>query len=247
MLRDLNYPSALDRRAKCPGSMAQEMIAPPQPDSDDSKMGTRCHEAATAILTGAFVKDLSEEEMEWVNWCVQEVKDIEKTINPETLKEALIINEKKLSLSSMGIARNGKMDRAYICGETAWIIDFKFGVGWVNAPKYNYQAKAYAVSVAEELGVKKVYFHFLQPRATNPDEMNQTETWNEEDIQKHKEDIIRVVEKTKDSLAPLNPSTNACKFCEAKEFCPAKTGATQAMVAIKGDLGEYVESLDARG
>ena len=122
------------------------------------------------------------------------------------------------------------------------IMDYKHGAGVAVDVENNSQLLFYAIGAAYNADIEdfedyeRVFLHIIQPRAYHVDgEIRVWETSTE--YLKEFAEVLRkgAIETTKPD-APLVPSEEGCRFCDAKSLCPAKM--KEAQLIAKDDFGE---------
>ena len=158
-------PSSLHRRERCPGSGKLEAEAGPRPDTDDSDMGTRLHEAVSLGIKfpdnrNDIRAELDQPETEKVNQCWDEAAKFWNQLTPGQRKRAKVLVEKPVDCRMIGIDHDGTPDFAVIVPQTdeemgiIGVLDWKMGFSYVSPAKYNLQLMAYASALYIEYGIE---------------------------------------------------------------------------------------------
>jgi hypothetical protein len=226
--------STAKRVITCPGSVKLVQQMPPRPSSRYADEGTLCHTIMEAVLT----RDAQPKEF------------IGQTLNDVTVTAELIETKIRPALEALDLIDLG-YELAYECeavvgfgdalpgvfgsadlvgrmGDTAVVLDWKFGDGVDVEAKENPQAMFYA---AAAMRTPKVAWAFkdatsidcviVQPTAPVPVKLWRTTP-----------DRIRAFERqlfaaVKEAMGP-DPSMQSgdhCRWCAAKPICPLLTGA----------------------
>ena len=119
----------------------------------------------------------------------------------------------------------GTADSVIIIGDTAYLLDWKFGRLSVTAAEHNLQAKAYALGVLQKFAhVKTVIVHLVSPRR---DEVTKAR-YQRRDIPAMQAEINAVIEASQkaDRQPVVNP---ACKYCGVISTCPEHLKTTMVL------------------
>lgn len=240
--KSFNRPSSLQRRSLCPGSGRMESAFPPGPSSEFAEQGTRLHEAVTNYLEKKIpIPKMEEEELEWVMMCVNEVEKLrEHFLTPEATE----VYEYDVELGGLGMpGRSGKVDYAMIFpGHRMLIIDYKFGTVYVDSPEYNWQSKCYGLALLEKFGGRTLELTIIQPRMNENIQIRSCSIENE-DLDKARNGLSDLIERTEMKDAALIPGAKQCQFCNAKESCPALQKTAQEIIPVGTDLTVHLNSL----
>jgi hypothetical protein len=235
--------STAKRVIACPGSVKLVQQMPPRPSSRYADEGTLCHTIMEAVLT----RDVQPEEFIGDSFgsatATQDL--IETKIRPAM--EALSVIDPNWDMTyeceavvGFGDALPGVFGSADLVGrlgDTAIVLDWKFGDGVDVSVKENPQAMFYAAAAMRTPkvkwafdGAKHVECVIVQPTAATPIKIWTTTP-----------DRIRAFERqlfaaVKEALGP-DPSMQTgdhCRWCAAKPICPLLTGAVDR--ALKTSL-----------
>ena len=223
--RDLCSPSQLNLRFHCAGSANLQKKLPASGDkSDAAERGVLLHAVTCELLgLGKNIEayNLSSEDREAVEWCLQKVFTdvLSRFETPPILKR-----EFQIDLSELGIQgglKGCRIDQLFVIpGIGSIVIDEKFGVGYVSAPKWNWQFKAYAWGAWKAFG-GNVECIKLQP-AADEEKQYQSHLFESEDFEKIGSDIKAIVEATKAPDAPLIRGPHCdYLYCKCRDICPA--------------------------
>lgn len=134
--------------------------------------------------------------------------------------------------------QNGYVDYLFLRPEQLTIWDFKFGQGDKVYARNNLQMSAYAISVYEAYGdvygwtpQTPITLGIYQPRIWGD---KKYELWvtTVEDLQRFTEKMASTAKEIVENPAGgvFRPSSKACKYCPAREFCvPKNKGLTEAL------------------
>lgn len=219
------YSSALERRALCPGSAAVEAKYPyDSTRSPAAEEGEMLHECTVNMLkTGEFGHELTEDQERDVMYCVNEIAPYMED------KAYTMITEHQLDLTEQDRLNKPRIDIGFINpGEKIIIFELKFGFGYVKHPLWNWQTKDYACGSWITFGAKEVETVILQPR-TQEEYWRRGCTFDEEKLKKLDLELREVVKSACTPGAPLVPGQDQCKYCRAKEECPARKGVIETI------------------
>lgn len=190
-------------------------------DTESSKSGTRVHEGTDTGDT----EDLDEVELELVERNQEIVARIDAEREWDSAHNELrlwyrLFDEKLFS---------AKVDRIWICGDEATIIDYKTGFRWVDNfdPQRDLQLRTGAVVAWKEFGVTKVNTGFFLPRF-------EKEVWARyelEDLQRAEQQLLEIHEAASHQFAPLVPGAH-CQYCPAMAEC----NAFLSVIPLKGPV-----------
>ena len=224
--RGLPSASSAQRYALCPGSfLLEQSITTPEVTSDDASMGNRIH----GYLAGEGIALNEEETRIATDSRLQEI-ELVKAVFPLQYR-LQIMREKRLwgYDADFNKSWSGKPDVVYNDGERALIIDYKTGRGEVQHATGNVQLRALAVLADMTSGpYQEVTVAIIQPLAGEPT----TCTYGAEDLVRASSEMTTLMDDIRKPGQPRNPSTEACKYCKAKEVCPEARGVVQKLPAL---------------
>lgn len=237
-LEDFPSPSGYDRADLCPGSVGMENVATEE-TSPEAERGTLIH----AVLEKGEIPEgekLSEEE-----WDI--VVAMERWRDSRTAGASEIHREIELPILLNGIALPpGHADVVAIFDTGIEGLDYKSG--WSDPPEGALvkQGMGYAIGAYQRWKILPVTWRFFQPRLKR-EYVYAMES--EEDYGKALEFLTDMVNR---QLAPntrLVPGSPQCRYCRAREFCPAfwkwvKERAKE--VGRESDLKDVVQSPDGK-
>lgn len=220
--RDLCSPSQLTLRYHCPGSVRLQlsMISSGNvPVSEEASEGLKKHDLCQEYFNTPGCPDTTPEDVVWVlDQAHEQYKEYAE------LEGTIVVKEYQIDLSDLGIhggTEGCRIDLLFVIpGRKALIIDWKFGIGYVPQPKYNWQMKAYAAGVFRAFGVIEIQVMILQPN-TSDEYRIKMGYFYAEDISEFEKGIREIVAKTKDENAPLVRGEHCVYgFCKARDICP---------------------------
>lgn len=170
-------PSSLERRALCPGSLAQELaLGMEEETTDEAESGTQCHKAMEAFITGADIPPLTNEENAKFQKAVDSLESILQgdVIDPVTMTTrsgGKVHVEIHFANLPYWRGETGTADLVIDYLDHILLIDWKFGGGFVPAPKWNRQFKGYALGIWDLFGRKPIHVACVQPEMGDQYEM----------------------------------------------------------------------------
>lgn len=236
---DINGPSVLHRRAACPGSARQEE-GKPDAGSEAADRGDRLHALAYRVMAegASLLAEVDAEDADAIAFALERAEEMRGRAGAE----ARLASELHVDLAGLGILAGGTVDFAFIVpGGPAWAGDYKFGRSWVDHPRWNWQAKAYAWGLREAYGCTEVTFGIAQPAAEDRHRWREV-TWSADEVGEIGEAIRRIVAATALEDAPLLAGDH-CAFCRARSSCPARAEITAGMVVLRSPL-EAMRAMD---
>lgn len=115
---------------------------------------------------------------------------------------------------------SGKGDYLYIADYRAFVVDYKFGRGYVEPADRNYQLAALAVLVRQNfVNVSSVEVHIIQPRAQEYDRRITSAIYEIADIEYANEVIQKTCKEAIEAEKPRQKIGYWCQFCESKYRC----------------------------
>jgi CRISPR/Cas system-associated exonuclease Cas4 (RecB family) len=218
--------SSAHRYTVCPGSfLLEQSIQEPETSGADAQIGNRIH----AHLAGETVELNEDEKRLAMSSRIQET-DLAKAVFP--FQHGLhFMRERRLWGYDNWFAKSwsGKPDVVIHDGKKALVIDYKTGRGDVTHATGNLQLRALAVLANEHFGpFEEITVAIIQPLAGEPT----TCTYAITEIEKATSETHELMERVKAPNQPRNPSTEACKYCKAKEVCPEAQGIVQNLPAL---------------
>jgi len=230
--------SGFSRLALCSGSWNLESTLPPQEANKYMQLGSDVH----SVLAG--LKDfelLSQEGQDIATRCLSEFSDMIRQLDlGERTKE---IVEERYWYNDLF---SGAIDRIDFFGEeTAVVTDYKTGRVAQSGAAENYQLRAYAVLVKKAFPkLKTVFVAIIQPLAAG----KTIAEYNEAELSQAEEEIVGIVNASQKHDAPRTPSTDACKWCRAKDICPDRhenaKARTKELTVISGAMVKVLSNAE---
>lgn len=218
--------SSAHRYALCPGSfLLEQSIQRPDVTGPDAQVGNRIH----GYLAGEGIALNEEEAKLAINCRLQEVAIANAVFPFQDRLQAM--REKRLWEYDADFSRSwsGKPDVVYHDGTRALVIDYKTGRGEVQHATGNVQLRALAVLVHVAYGpFEEVTVAIIQPLAGDPT----TCTYGAEDLVRASTEMTRLMDDIRKPGQPRNPSSEACKYCKAKEVCPEARGIVETLPTL---------------
>jgi hypothetical protein len=250
--------STAKRVMACPGSVALCEKMPPKPSSTYADEGTLLHELIAEYLEHGTKPD----------------KFIGRTYEAQTLTEDLLHEKLLPAIKALDeLDPEGKMDIAVETnvsfdnealsgvfgstdllgriGDTAYVIDWKFGDGVLVTAEQNPQLMFYAAAAMRTPSVKWVFdgATAIECIIVQPTRGVSRWTTTPERIAQFEIELTRAVKKAQLPDADLNVGDH-CRWCAAKPTCPMFTGAVDRALKTKFDaldntlIGAYLLNAD---
>ena len=236
MTRPVTSPSNLHRRKSCPGSARMEAQCPEPEDSEYSAEGTLLHRHfADKALDRSGLTPKQRDVLEIADR--SQAETIAQVCAAAGIPEDAPFHEgyeRPVTLRAAGMPGTCDYWRHHYMHEVLLIEDAKMGYLLVTAAESNLQLGAYACMAAAEMPAARVYAAINQPRAPF-DERRTLAVYPFAGLPTVISEIVRIIEATEDPDAPLNPSEDACRYCRAKQICPAFRGEIEALATVDKD------------
>lgn len=238
-------PSQADRFFACNGSVKRVRNSPARPPSKWAIEGTTAHEVLEAGLRGghqtaeqaieASVHLFTEFDAEFksaindaLDWVWDKMDELNLAYGDAQLLVEVPVHVP--TLNRPGDA-DGHSDIAIwsATGRILYVVDYKHGAGLVKAIKGNRQVMQYAAGLVfgktipglDDDAVDRIVTVIIQPRAFHPDgEIRDYET-TPAMLYDYLLQLDEVIEACEKDDAALVPGEEQCKFCEARDNCPA--------------------------
>jgi len=240
--------STAKRVMNCPGSVALVQLAPPSPSSVYADKGTLLHTAISEVLLGednviGMTYEGQTLDQTLFDDKVQVALDLLDTLDPDGQMKLAI--ETRVGFGKFLPGAFGSCDVLGRIGNTAYVIDWKFGEGIAVDAEQNEQLMYYAAAAMRTPEVAWVFDGAVAIECViiQPPVIRQWTTTPER-IKQFEKDLKRAVKVASLPEAKLNPGDH-CRFCPAKPTCPAMTGAVDRALKVKLDavddemLGKY--------
>ena len=250
--------STAERVINCPGSVKLVATMPPKPSSTYADEGTLLHDCIADLLD---LKVKSARDMigrqyngqtlteELVEEKLLPALRLLNTIDPDNQMDFEV--EQKVGFGDFLPGVFGSADLLGRLGDTAIVLDWKFGSGVMVEAEENYQGLFYAAAARRTdstkwafKGATKVLIAIVQPPGikiweTTPERLDRFEA-----------QLASAVMEAKSDNA-LMAAGKWCKWCAAKPICPVMTGevdrvkSAQISALPAEQIGEYLKTADA--
>ena len=218
--------SSAARVIACPGSVQLVRKAPPQVENQYMAAGTRLHNAIAAMLMSEPV-DLTEfddTEQSKLDFAVKFIDALEAE-EPDSVLEFDV--EARVKWDRVPGAF-GTVDFIGRLGDSAIVLDWKFGDGVMVDAKDNAQLMFYALAAFRSNHWAFDGAVFVELIIVQPFEVRRWVT----DIKRlldFEQDLISAIRIAESDTPPLKTGSH-CRFCPAKVLCPAQTGEIDRLV-----------------
>ena len=206
--------SRVERVALCPASLRLE-DGFPQTTNDAAERGTYIHDVSERILLGEAITEAvfdGEDVFPIVQEYVAFIQDM--SINGNlTVEEDLTPY-----LTSIHPDLGGTSDAVIELNDTLIVVDLKTGRVPVSA-KNNMQLKTYALGSLIKHGIDR--FKTVEMLIFQPEIGVSHEEISVEELKKFVWELKEVAEKANDPFAKAIAGNKQCKYCKAKQVCPA--------------------------
>lgn len=243
--------SKMTQIAHCPMSFRLSRQELPKKSSEAAEEGTMLHryvelfeamqkaEDASGMISefNALDKSLAPEQRTVAEYAVQKLVEMLNRFKNFRPEDKIFEEHTELRLELKNdfgeVVMSGKGDFCCIAGDRAFVVDYKFGRGYVEPAEYNLQLAALAVLISEKWqSVKSVDVHIIQPRAMEEDRKITSARYGYEDMAKARAHILMACSEAIFSKTPSSKIGYWCKFCEAKKSCPAARKALQEQAEL---------------
>ncbi len=213
--------SGAHRWMRCPGSVRME-DGIERPSSVFAAEGTAAHTFAEECLRKGYSADQligeifegHEATLEMAEY-VQEYLDFVRSI------EGNLVIEQRVDFSPWAPGGFGTADAIVLNDGTIHVIDLKYGKGVRVEADENYQAMLYGLGVINDFGalfdIKRLVLTIVQPRL---DHVSEKEI-SVEDLLAWGTLVVEAAQATIGDDTQLVPGKTQCRFCAAKDRCPA--------------------------
>lgn len=243
--------STAKRVMMCPGSVALVQLAPPSPSSIYADKGTLLH----TVISDVLAEDKAPEDMLGLQYENQTFDQdmLDDKINPaldlfdrlDPRREMALAVETRVGFGKYLPGAFGSCDVLGRIGDTAYVIDWKFGDGIAVDATENEQLMYYAAAAMRTPEAKWVFdgATSIECVIIQPPVIRQWTTTPAR-IGQFARQLKKAVKIASLPDAKLNPGDH-CRFCPAKPTCPAMTGAVDRALKVKLDavddemLGKY--------
>lgn len=227
--------SMMPRLMRCPGSYRLTKGLPNK-KTKESVSGDKIH----LFLAHEFsYDDLSKSEQKTADIILYQEGQL---VDKYSFESAEQIREKRLWTPDGEVS--GRLDANYLQKTRSLIIDYKTGYLTVSDIKQNEQILCECLLVAVNYNVSEVTGCLIHP--LDPQEGLQEATFSESELVKFQSAMYGTIEIAKEPDAPLIPGEVQCKYCAARDICPAVISQT---VVVTSTFGVPVSTLtpDQRG
>lgn len=243
--------SKMTQIVHCPASFRLNKDELPKQSSAASDEGTMLHRIMELFALMAINNDTEADVAEFEDSMKKLTPEQTTTVEYATDKLVHLLNrfknilffkgdllefpERRLELKNAtgSVIMSGKGD--FFCVKddgSAFVVDYKFGRGYVEPAERNMQLAALAVLVAEHWqGVSNVEVHIIQPRA-EPDRRITSARYDAADIAESRARIMDACDEALNAEKPHEEIGYWCKFCESKYRCRAAQIAMQDQEAL---------------
>jgi hypothetical protein len=198
-------PSKLAQAKACPGAIRMQ-TGIPEVTSEDAEFGTQIH---NAIATGEGVDKLSVEQLLLYETCISELSYLPLAWKHEV--EFCLLDEDLSELTSGTIDCLAEHKDGFIIA-----YDWKLGRNKVKAPQENLQCWAYAGALMQTYN-RPVEFHIFQPTIRSHEKY----VFKPEELFAIQKEIRGIIARCNAEELVLNAGIEQCRYCRAKELCPA--------------------------
>jgi len=248
--------STAKRVIACPGSVALCDKMPPRPSSKYADVGTLLHNVIADVLDKGFAPEhylgtTYEDQVltqELIDDKIKPALAALDAIDPDKQMEYAV--ETRVGFGDFLPDVFGSTDFLGRIGDTAYVLDWKFGDGVAVEVEENPQLMFYAAAAmrTKEVawvfeGVTNIEMIIVQPPAVK------RWTTNPERIKKFEQELASAVRLAESPDAKLNVGDH-CRWCSAKAICPQMTGAVDRVLHTKLDalpvqqIGVYLHNAD---
>lgn len=223
--------STASRVINCPGSVALVAKMPPRPASKYADEGSLLHEVIAEVVAE------NQSPYKFIGRKFNDVELTEELINEKLVPAIELFGEidadyemefeveARVGFGDLLPGVFGSADMVGRLGDTAIILDWKFGDGVPVPAEENYQLMFYACAAKRTKetqwafdGAKEVELVIIQPPSIK--------RWKTtfERLEQFERELVAAVKKAGSDSAPLAAGSH-CRWCAAKPICPVMTGA----------------------
>lgn len=230
---DPNSPSALPRRALCPGSYHLEKLAGPRPGSPDADYGTRLHDHVAQSLKSAnpeeYVAGIDDLDMRWpVDRCVRFARNYCMVAD----KWAVEVPVKLFALDGSQLTY-GTADLICVTKTNVIVIDWKAYREPLD-DSHSVQLEAYAVAAAQLFKRTEAVGCFYLPFLDHEQQFSIVESGGYFHAVQRLENIVRACVQPDAALQP----NEHCRYCSALPRCPAMLAELESSLTTVEELKE---------
>lgn len=220
-------PSSLKYKELCPGWTDRK-----EQETKYADEGEMLHEAAEAKVAGDESKFLKLNEKQ--QYFVQQVVDY---VEPLLAGADAIIPEVRIFNHDWYLREltHGTPDLLILRGDSADLVDYKFGMRPVDDASENRQGMAYTLGIFDTYpNIQSVRVHFLSPRIVNG--FHHGDFTREADYDRIFTIIDTIVRKARAEHKDYRASWKACVYCGRKADCVALSKFMAQYVSHTGDV-----------
>lgn len=248
--------STASRVINCPGSVALVAQMPPKPSSKYADEGSLLHEVIAEVIgTG-------KNPYEFIGRKFNKIELTSDLIDSKLIPAIELFGEvdenyqmefeveSRVGFGDLLPGVFGSTDLIGRLGDTAIVLDWKFGDGVPVPAEENYQLMFYACAAMRTKetkwafdGASEIELIIIQP----PSIKRWKTTFKR--LEQFEADLVRAVRRASDAEAPLKAGSH-CRWCAAKPICPVITGAVDRVVSTKlanlpaQQIGAYLEKAE---
>ena len=204
-------PSALPRRAACPGSGKMELqFAGDEVESPEAAEGTMLH---AAVIPGAKFSG-TREHYHLLEQCLKLINSYRHGTHAPLFESIHYELSMELLNEDGEILTAGTADVVIVFAQHVVVIDFKFGRNPVSVD--GLQLMAYGAMAMQRFEKDTAEVVSFQPRVSG-----KPQTKDYDDFGFIRAVIEEVILKTSSDRLVLNPTDDGCRYCKAFDQCPA--------------------------
>lgn len=237
--------STAKRVMACPGSVVLVQRMPPSPSSKYAEEGTMLHGVIEQLLDsdGPMPADLTEDQKTKLEFCLSAIDEIDPN------KKMTYATEVRVAFADNQDIF-GSVDLIGRVGDTAIVLDWKFGDGVMVEAEESPQGLFYAAAAMETKATQWAFYGAteLEIIIVQPPHIRRWVTTFDR-VAQFKKDLMRAVRLAGQPDAPLEVGDH-CRWCAAKPICPKMTGLAERtlqtqLAAIDGaSIGVYLKQAD---
>jgi hypothetical protein len=232
--------STAKRVINCPGSVALVQQAPPQVGSRDADTGSALHYIMSEVLGGTVqAQAFVDASLHGIKITQQHLDDkigpalaaLDDIGTVEMPVEFAV--EQTVDFGTLLPQVFGSVDLIGRYGDTALVLDWKFGDGVTVEVEENEQLMFYACAAMRTRGLEWVFDGATQVELVivQPPAVRRWVTTFDR-LRAFERTLVHAVKVAQQPRAPINAGSH-CRFCPAKTLCPAMTGATDRLLATQ--------------
>ena len=223
--------STASRVINCPGSVALVAKMPPRPSSKYADEGTLLHEVMADLMNDGLKKPEDflgrtyegiELTQDLIDDKVRPAMQLLDEVDPEQMMDVLV--ERRVGFGDLLPGVFGSCDVLGRLGDTAYVIDWKFGDGVAVSAEENKQLMFYAAAAMRTDGCEWVFKDAkdIELVIIQPPVIRRWKTTFDR-IKEFELDLVRAVKAAQAPDAPLSHGDH-CRWCAAKPICPRMNG-----------------------